>query len=278
MTQFRVAIVTSNPNGNAARICHHLAQSVKNLEVGGAVVDTGSEPNRRRQVRRLAAWCRHGGVGYALWRCWLEVQARIDPQPRVTYAYPLGELGEMFDFPIVEVPNVNSAEAREALASLTCDLGISVGNRVISERVFAIPRLGMVNLHHGRIPDYRGGPPAFWELYNQEPVMGISVHRIDEKLDHGELLGSAEVPVLPGDDPRSLMARAYTVDFRLMGEVVAGLAAGSANPLSVNLGLGTLRTLPSRSQVLQLQSRLGRAVRLDDFRQAPLPELPMGQL
>ena len=274
MSELRVAIVTSNARGNAARIGHHLARSVDGVAVVGAVVDTGTAADRGRQLRRLRAWRRHGGTSYLLWRCWLAVRARIDPQPREFYDRTLAQLGEEYCFPVLRVPNVNSPQARDALRSLRADLGVSVGNRVLAETTFSIPRLGMVNLHHGRVPDYRGGPAGFWEIYNDEPVMGVSVHRIDAELDHGELLGRAEVPLAAGDDPRAAMERAYTVDAGLMGAVVAAIAAGTSMPIAVDFADGTVRTLPSRAQVRELQRRLGRPVRHDDFRRARLPVLP----
>lgn len=276
MTELRLAIVTSNRGGNAARVCHHLARSLDSVAIVGAIVDTGKASDRARQVRRLRVWRRQGGIRYVIWRCWLELRGRIDPQPGATYAHTMDELGERFDFPVVEVPTVNGTAAQDALGRLRTDLGISVGNRVIEESTFSIPRLGMVNLHHGRVPDYRGGPPGFWELYEEERLMCVSVHRIDAELDHGELLGQAEVPVFDGDDTRSLMERAYTVDFRLMGEVVAAIANGTSKRIEVDLERGQVRTLPSRAQLRELQARLGRPVRHDDSRRARLPDLPNG--
>ncbi len=209
-----------------------------------------------------------------LWRCWLEVRAKIDPQPRASYGYSLDQLGGMFDFPVIRVPNVNSGKARDALGGLDAELGISVGNRVMQESTFSIPSLGMVNLHHGRMPEYRGGPPAFWEIYHHEGSMGVSVHRVDAQLDHGALLGAAEVPLFEGDDAKAAMERVYGVDFQLVGDVVAAIADGSSRPIAVDFAKGGVRTLPSRAQIRRLEARLGRPVRHDDFRKAALPPLP----
>ena len=116
MSDFRVAIVTGNASGNAARICHHLARSLEGVAIVGAIVDAGTATDRGRQLRRLKAWRRHGGMRYMLWRVWLELRARTDPQPRQSYEHSLGELGERYGFPVVAVPSVNSPEARDALA------------------------------------------------------------------------------------------------------------------------------------------------------------------
>lgn len=275
MSDLRVAVVTSNPAGNAARICHYLASSVDGVTVVGAIVDLNLSADRRRQARRLRAWHRHGGMRYVLWRCWLELEGRLHRPPKGSYEPTLHQLGAALGFPVIEVPNVNSPEASEALRRLDVDLGISVGNRIMRESTFTVPRMGMINLHHGNVPDYRGGPPGFWELYDGAPTMGISVHRMDEQLDHGELLGAATIPVVAGDDAENLMARAYSVDYELVGDVVRRIARGTVRPLVVDFSASQVRTLPTRAQLSDLQKRLGRRVRHDDFRRASLPVLPI---
>lgn len=168
---------------------------------------------------------------------------------------------------------MNSSDAVAALRRLDVELGVSVGNRIIESRVFSTPRHGMLNLHHGHIPRFRGGPPAFWEIYGGETHMGVCVHRIDDRIDHGELLVRDEVPVLPGDDPRTLMERAYEVDAELVARAVRAIARGEARAIPVDTATGVVRTLPSRKELRALQARIGRRVRHDDFRRARLPEV-----
>jgi hypothetical protein len=77
-------------------------------------------------------------------------------------------------------------------------------------------------------------PPTFWELYNGEKSIGVSVHRIDAQLDHGALVARSEVPILEGDDPRLLMERCREVDSRLVVDVVRALARGSVKEIPVD--------------------------------------------
>jgi methionyl-tRNA formyltransferase len=173
----------------------------------------------------------------------------------------------------MEVPNVNSEAAKEALIRLRCDLAISVGNRVIQPDVFSIPRLGTINLHHGRIPDYRGGPPAFWELYEGEAEMGISVHWMDAQLDHGPVVAATTVAVLDGDDPKMLMERAYTVDAELVAKALEMIATGGAASGAEHSAKKSVRTIPSRRELAALSKRLRRPIRYDDYRRAALPKV-----
>jgi methionyl-tRNA formyltransferase len=163
---------------------------------------------------------------------------------------------------------------RNVLAEMRPDLGISIGNRVIGEQVFSLPRLGMINLHHGRIPEYRGGPPAFWELFDGARSLGISVHQIDSQIDHGAVLVRGEVPIHAGDDPKRLMERAYGLDYILVGRAVEEVARGGVPPDPGGNGPHAIRTLPSRAEVKQLRRKVGRPIRHDDYRRAALPDLP----
>ena len=274
----RVVVITSSPRGNAARVVDYLARKrPPGVVLAGAVVDRGTRPDRRRQAARLRAWRRHGGASYAVWRACLELRSRVRPRPRAEYFRSLAELGSEHRFPVLDTPNINSSEAIESLAGLRPDLAVSIGNRVIAEEVFSVPPMGAVNLHHGRIPAYRGGPPAFWELYDGRDELGVSVHRIDARLDHGELLAETTVPLLPTDDLRAAMERALGVDYKLLETVLVALAAGTLRQPEPDASVDRLNTLPSRSQLVALRRRLGRRVDVDDYRLARLEpiELPV---
>lgn len=88
----------------------------------------------------------------------------------------------------IKVKVHNSPECRSVLKEHDLDLGILIGTAIIKPDVFGIPRLGMINLHQGNIPHYRGVPPAFWEHYNKEKEMYITVHTVVKKLDAGYIL------------------------------------------------------------------------------------------
>src|SRR5207247_9431832 len=54
------------------------------------------------------------------------------------------------------------------LRAFAPDLGVVAGTYILKETVFSIPRLGSINLHSGKAPEYRGARPALWALDNAE--------------------------------------------------------------------------------------------------------------
>jgi methionyl-tRNA formyltransferase len=73
---------------------------------------------------------------------------------------------------------------------------VSLDNALISEETFTVPQFGTVNVHHGAVPDYRGGPPVFWELVDGRDRVGFTVHRIDAGIDTGPVLAAGEVQIV----------------------------------------------------------------------------------
>ena len=99
------------------------------------------------------------------------------------------------------------------------------------------------------------------------------MHRMDERLDHGEVLGRDRVPVLADDDPARLFERALGVDFKLVHEVLLAIRAGEETPLDVDWSQDRMRSIPTPRSLLRVRRRVGRRVRWDEYALAPLREI-----
>jgi methionyl-tRNA formyltransferase len=65
--------------------------------------------------------------------------------------------------------------------------------------VLGVARLGAFNVHGGRLPEYRGPQPIFWQIARREPEGAVTLHRMDEALDRGPIVASCRVPIGPDD-------------------------------------------------------------------------------
>jgi len=74
----------------------------------------------------------------------------------------------------------------------------------------------IVNIHPSLLPKYRGLATHARALAAGDTVSGCSVHLVTEELDAGDVLGSAEVPILPDDDAASLEARVLEAEHKLI--------------------------------------------------------------
>jgi folate-dependent phosphoribosylglycinamide formyltransferase PurN len=93
--------------------------------------------------------------------------------------------------------------------------------RLLSDDFVARWRGRIVNIHPSLLPKYKGLDTHQRALDAGDALAGCSVHIVTEELDGGELLGQAEVPVLPGDTADSLATRVLAEEHRLYPRVVA---------------------------------------------------------
>ncbi len=172
-------------------------------------------------------------------------------------SFSLAQLGSQKGIPILEVGNLNGHVAVETLHQLAPDLGVVLGTRVLKRSTFSIPRLGCINLHKGKVPEYRGMPPGFWELYHQESAAGVTVHFVDDGLDTGDIVGEGTVLIHGNDTPVTLRRKLDLNGNELLVQCIADLAAGKASGTPQPKTGHTARAAPTRRQRMELDRRLG---------------------
>lgn len=97
--------------------------------------------------------------------------------------------------------------------------------RLLSDEFVARWRGKIVNIHPSLLPKYKGLDTHARAIAAGDRVAGCSVHIVTEELDGGELLGQAEVPVLPDDTPDVLAARVLAAEHRLYPAIVKEFAS-----------------------------------------------------
>lgn len=93
--------------------------------------------------------------------------------------------------------------------------------RLLSDDFVARWRGRIVNIHPSLLPKYKGLETHARAIAAGDALAGCSVHVVTEELDGGEVLGQAEVPILPGDTPETLAERVLAAEHRLYPAVLA---------------------------------------------------------
>ncbi|HEX6750221.1 MAG TPA: formyltransferase family protein [Longimicrobium sp.] len=134
---------------------------------------------------------------------------------------------------VVEVEKIGAPETLALLRRAAPDLLLSLGAPVIfPARVLEVPRIGAVNVHNGRLPQYRGHFGTFWEVARGEAVSYTSIHAMTAKVDAGELLAAEGCRVTGCGSFLELMLEKKRAGGRLLAEVVRHVAqTGALTPL-----------------------------------------------
>jgi phosphoribosylglycinamide formyltransferase-1 len=111
-------------------------------------------------------------------------------------------------------------EAEDQLVKVLRDAGVELVAlagfmRVLHEPMLnAFPRR-VINIHPSLLPKFPGLEAWKQALAAGEKVTGCTVHYVDEKIDHGDVIAQREVQILPSDTPESLHARIQIAEHEL---------------------------------------------------------------
>ena len=131
------------------------------------VQETGSE----RSLRKVLTKLRPDKVWRKAWR-WLRDRRRYTGGAEALFFF--GTAPPRLDRPdlVRKVPHINHPGVLRLARALKPDLICVFGTSIIRGDLLHEGRLGMVNLHGGLSPEYRGADCTFWALYNGEPEKG----------------------------------------------------------------------------------------------------------
>ena len=93
----------------------------------------------------------------------------------------------------------------------------------------AFPRR-ILNIHPSLLPKYPGLEAWKQALAAGEKITGCTVHCVDERIDHGDIIAQREVPILPGDTPETLHARIQIAEHALYPAAIAELCRKEKAP------------------------------------------------
>jgi phosphoribosylglycinamide formyltransferase 1 len=92
--------------------------------------------------------------------------------------------------------------------------------RVLKEPMLAAFPHRIVNIHPSLLPKFPGLEAWKQALAANEKWTGVTVHYVDARVDHGDIILQREVPILPGDTPESLHARIQEAEHVLYPEAL----------------------------------------------------------
>lgn len=140
---------------------------------------------------------------------------RLTPSPVKVCALELG-------IPVVDPEKIGTAKA--GLSALEPDLAVVFAyGQYLPRSIFDLPVHGSINFHPSLLPRYRGASPIQSALLDGCTETGLSVIRVGEKMDAGDVLLQRTVSIGPDDTSQDLTLRFARMAADLVPEVLKGL-------------------------------------------------------
>jgi methionyl-tRNA formyltransferase len=114
---------------------------------------------------------------------------------------PIKQLAQKNNILVLQPTKISKLELENK--NLNPDLAIVVAyGQIIPNEILKIPKMGFINIHPSLLPKYRGPSPIQAAILNGDDTTGVTIIKLDEKMDHGEIISSSELTRLDSQKAR----------------------------------------------------------------------------
>ena len=97
---------------------------------------------------------------------------------------------------IYQPTDASSSGFAAELGKLKADLFVVISfGQILKSNILKIPAIFSVNVHGSLLPKYRGAAPTNHAIINGEPATGVTVMKLNEKMDEGDIIVKEEIPI-----------------------------------------------------------------------------------
>lgn len=109
---------------------------------------------------------------------------------------------------------------------------VAAFGRLLPREVLEFPPLGCLNVHPSLLPRYRGAAPINWAIINGDELTGVTIMRLDEGMDSGDIILQDKTRILESETYSELHDRLAVLGAGLLLSAIEELALGKAVPLT----------------------------------------------
>jgi len=127
--------------------------------------------------------------------------------------------------PVIQPESIRKDPAAlEAIRNAAADIHVVVAfGQIIPALIFDLPKHKSINVHFSLLPMYRGAAPVSRALLEGEARTGVTIFRLNERMDEGDILATSVTDIFPEENAGILEKRLAGIGARLLCATLARL-------------------------------------------------------
>jgi methionyl-tRNA formyltransferase len=132
------------------------------------------------------------------------------------------------DIDLIRIANVNEPVVIDAVLAKQIDWLFVIGwSQIARKQLLDAPALGALGIHPTLLPEGRGRAPIPWAILKGLERTGVTLFRLDEGVDTGDILAQEVLPIAPDETATSLYERVRLAHETLIERIWPSLIAGN---------------------------------------------------
>lgn len=142
---------------------------------------------------------------------------------------PVKEEAMKYSIPVYQPVKVREPEFMQTLKELNPDIiVVAAFGQIIPRAILELPRFGCINIHASLLPKYRGAAPIQQAVIDGEKESGVTIMKMGEGLDTGDMIAKVKVPLAPEETGGSLFDKLAEAGAKLLVETLPSIFDGTA--------------------------------------------------
>jgi methionyl-tRNA formyltransferase len=151
------------------------------------------------------------------------------------------ERAQAGDIPVLQPGSLKEDGLADRLKEFRSDVFVVIAyGKFLPAEIINIPPLGAVNVHASLLPKYRGAAPINWAIINGETETGLSIIKINETMDAGDILSKVKIKISDDDTSMTLKGKMMEEGPLLLRETLDDLAEHRCVPQAQDHSRATL--------------------------------------
>jgi len=127
---------------------------------------------------------------------------------------------ELNNLRVLQPDDLSNYSFIKQIKNINPSLIVVVAFKKLPSVLYEIPKHGTINLHASLLPNYRGAAPINWCLMNNETFTGVSIIRINEKIDCGNILMQEKVLIDKDEDFQTLKNKLSAIGSKILYKTI----------------------------------------------------------
>lgn len=95
--------------------------------------------------------------------------------------------------------------------------------KIFPKKILSLPSISFMNMHGSYLPNYRGAAPLNWQLICGEKKGGVTLHKVNEKIDAGEIICQKSFRISKNDNPLRLSRKINKKSEIILDEILPNI-------------------------------------------------------
>ena len=185
----------------------------------------------------------------------LATQALVLLKGRKSRFHLIDDMTRLYGVPVLYTKDLNAKRDVDFMRKFDPDVIVSMIPQKIGDEVMSLPKIGVINLHPGLLPEYRCFGGYFWPMVHDFGSYGYTIHFINEKIDAGDLILREAFPITKESTAQNLYY--YTLKHGAEGllKVLADFKAGRVERHPQDAEKFPLRPWPDSAGIKELRKK-----------------------